>query len=234
MRRAAGRVTQTLAGLEAELRTVTDAAAGAELTPAGWCDPAALSRLIRTAYDPVDPIAAAVAAPTFAGPTAVVETWDRLRTDSAHHAVYWIAEWPRSEVTASFLQPLILMPGVRRALSVTAEPLPATRALRDIRRAKVQHAADIAQRARLGQVDDEAAHAEADDVIRRERELADGHADLRFAGLLIVSAPTGDQLSDACGRLEQAAAQAQCDLRLLRGQQAQAFAAAALPLTRGL
>ena len=96
--------------------------------------------------------------------------------------MYWIAEWPRSEVTASFLQPLILMPGVRRALSLTAEPLPATRALRDIRRAKVEHAADTAQRARLGQVDDEAAHAEADDVIRRERELADGHADLRFAG----------------------------------------------------
>ena len=55
-----------------------------------------------------------------------------------------------------------------------------------------------------------------------------------FAGMLTVSAPTGDQLSEACGRLEQAAAQAQCDLRLLRGQQAQAFAAAELPLTRGL
>jgi hypothetical protein len=169
-----------------------------------------------------------------AGPTALVETWDRLRSDSAHHAVYWVAEWPRTEVTAALLQPLILMPGVRRALSITAEPLPATRALRDIRRAKVEHAADAAQRARLGQVSDEAAAGEADDVIRRERELADGHSDLRFAGLLAVSAPTDAELTDGCGRLEQSAAQAGCDLRRLYGQQAQGFAAAALPLTRGL
>ena len=165
---------------------------------------------------------------------AVAESWDRLRSDSAHHAVYWIAEWPRADVDASFLQPLILMPGARRTLSITAEPLPVTRALREIRRAKVEHAADTAQRARLGQVHDEAAAVEADDVARRERELADGHVDLRFTGLLTVSAPTEPELAQACGRLEQAAAQAQCDLRRLHGQQAQAFTAAALPLTRGL
>jgi hypothetical protein len=148
--------------------------------------------------------------------------------------VYWVAEWPRAEVTASFLQPLVLMPGVRRCLSITAEPLPVTRALRDIRRAKVEHAADVAQRARLGQIHDEAAAGEADDVVRRERDLADGHADLRFAGLLTVSAPSEAELGEACGRLEQAAAQSQCDLRRLYGQQGQAFAAGALPLARGL
>lgn len=223
-----------VAALETEMATVARAVAGADLIAAGWLDPAGLARVVRTAYDPHTPLIAEETGATSAGPVAVAETWDGLRADGAWHAVYWVAEWPRTEVAASFLQPLLLMPGVRRAFSLLAEPLPPARALREIRRAKVEHAADTAQRARLGQVPDEAAAAEADDVIRRERDLADGHADLRFAGLLTVSAPTEAGLVEACGRLEQAAVQAGCDLRRLYGQQAQAFAAAALPLTRGL
>jgi hypothetical protein len=233
-------VTGAVPTLETELATLAYAVTSADLTPVRWLDARGLARVLRTAYDPELRLpAVAVGAPPDpptgpVGPAAVAESWDRLRSDAAHHAVFWVAEWPRSEVATCFLEPLVLMPGVRRALSITAEPLPVARALRDIRRAKVEHAANTAQRARLGQVHDEAAAAEADDVVRRERELADGHSDLRFVGLLAVSAASEPELDDACGRLEQAAAHAQCDLRRLYGQQAQAFAAAALPLTRGL
>ena len=165
---------------------------------------------------------------------AIDEDWGSIRTDSAHHAVYWVQEWPRSEVHAGFLQPLLLAPGARRALSLVAEPLPPGKALRDIRRAKAEHAADAGQRARIGQIEDEATRAEAADLVRREQELVAGHGDLRFIGLLTVSASSAGQLDAACVATEAAAAQAMCELRKLVGQQGQAFAAGALPLARGV
>ena len=48
------------------------------------------------------------------------------------------------------------------------------------------------------------------------------------------TAADADQLDAACAEVEVAAGQAGCELRRLVGQQAQAFAAAALPLGRGL
>lgn len=104
--------------------------------------------------------------------------------------------------------------------------------MRDIRRAKVEQASDAAQRARIGQIEDESHRAEAADVARREAELVSGHGDLRFTGLLTVSAPDLDALDAACALTESAAAQAMCELRRLTGQQSAAFVAGALPLGR--
>ena len=38
-------------------------------------------------------------------------TWDAVRTDGTWHTTYWIAEWPRVEVTPDFLGPLLFSPG---------------------------------------------------------------------------------------------------------------------------
>ena len=132
------------------------------------------------------------------GPMGVAELWDCVRTDSAHHAVYWVAEWPRSDIHPGFLQPLLLAPGARRAFTLIAEPLSAAAALREIRRAKVEHTADAAQRARIGRLEDASTRAEADDLLRREQDLVGGHGDLRFAGLITVSA---ESRAGARGRL---------------------------------
>ena len=134
----------------------------------------------------------------------------------------------------AFLQPLLLSPEVTRTVSVIAEPIGAAQALREIRRAKVEHAADAGRRARIGQVEDEATRAEVADLARREAELVAGHGDLRFTGLLTVSAPSVEELEVGCTATEGAAAQALCEVRRLVGQQAHAHAAAALPLARGV
>jgi len=57
---------------------------------------------------------------------------------------------------------------------------------------------------------------------------------LRYTGLVSVSAATEEELETAVASIEQAAIQASCETRLLVGQQAQAFTAAALPLCRAL
>jgi hypothetical protein len=164
----------------------------------------------------------------------VTEGWSHARTDSAFHTTYWIAEWPRSTTHPSFLRPLLLAPGADRTFSLIAQPLPAAKALREIRRARAEQLADAATRARIGRVEDEASRAAASELTRREEDLIAGHGDLRFIGLIAVSASTLEELENSCASLESSAGQAGCELRRLVGQQVQAYAAAALPLARVL
>ena len=217
----------------------------ADLDVRGWVTPRMLHRVVRSAYDPAGAALfhngpaetsavsrAARRAPL--GPMGVAESWDSVRSDSAHHSVYWIAEWPRSDVHPGFLQPLLLAPGVRRTFTLIAEPLSPAKALREIRRAKVERTADAAQRARIGRLEDESTRAEASDLIRREQDLVAGHGDLRFAGFITVTAADRQGLDAACAATEFSAAQAMCELRRLVGQQLQAHASVCLPLGRSL
>ncbi|MDR0285131.1 MAG: PrgI family protein, partial [Propionibacteriaceae bacterium] len=88
------------------------------------------------------------------------------------------------------------------------------------------------QRAKIGQIEDAATTAEYADVLKQEADLTTGHGIVRYTGLITISANTQDDLHAAVAAIEQAAIQASCETRLLVGQQAQAFTAAALPLCR--
>lgn len=209
--------------------------AGADVDIAGWVSVAEVSSVLRTAYDPTartapDHVPSAAAPPAM----GIAESWTHVATDGGVHSTYWIAEWPRSDVHPGFLQPLVLSPDATRTVTVIAEPLPIASSLREIRRAKAEHAADSAQRARIGQVEDESIRAELDDLLRREQGLVAGHGDLRFTGLVTVTARSAEELDAACAATEAAAAQALCELRRLVGQQASAHLAATVPLARGV
>ena len=119
-----------------------------------------------------------------------------------------------------------------RSSYITATPLSTAAAMRDIRKAKVEYVTDAAQKARLGVITDLADAQELSDVMTRERALISGHADLRFTGLIAVTAPNKDDLDAAVSQLQRAATQSGCETRLLLGQQARSFTAAALPLAR--
>jgi hypothetical protein len=238
VRSEGGGVAGAAAVLRQEMTTVAAACRTAEISTDGWLDAEDLAVVLRTAYDPAagptldrHPIGRNV---TTAGPVAVEEHWDHLRSDSGLHAVYWISEWPRSEVFPSFLSSILLTAGVRRSTSLVAQPLTVAEAMRAIRRERVEYQTDAAQRQRIGQLTDFATEQEWADVNQRERELVAGHGDLRFAGFLCVTAADEHGLQAARATIEQAAIQAGCEARLLVGQQAQAFAAAALPLCRGI
>ncbi|GAB3139027.1 hypothetical protein GCM10027057_19900 [Marisediminicola antarctica] len=68
--------------------------------------------------------------------------------------------------------------------------------------------------------------------MQQEADLTAGHGVLRATGLVCITAPTLDELDATVASIEQAARQSSCETRRLVGQQAQAFAAAALPLCR--
>jgi hypothetical protein len=237
IRTAGGGIKGAAAVLRQEMGTLTTALRSADLNPSGWLTAGDLAVILRSAYDPA--VAAALERHgsigrelATAGPVAVTETWSGLRTDSAHHTVLWISEWPRSLVYPGFLAPLALSSGIQRSISLLYTPLRSDIAARDIRKKKVEYISDATQRARIGQIEDAAQTAEYHDVLQQESELTAGHGVLRYSGLISVSAPTEAELEAAVAAIEQAAIQASCETRRLVGQQAQAFTAAALPLCR--
>ena len=219
------------------MSTLIAALRSADLAPSDWLSCGEIAVILRSAYDPA--IAATLErhgelgqSLATAGPVAVNESWSRLRTDSAFHAVLWISEWPRSMVYPGFLAPLLLSSGIQRSFSLLCTPMRSDQAARDIRKKKTEYISDAAQRQRIGQIEDATQTAEFQDVLQQEADLTAGHGILRYTGLISVSARTADELDAAVAAIEQAAIQASCETRLLVGQQAQAFTAAALPLCR--
>jgi hypothetical protein len=224
--------------LRQEMATVAAALRSAEIVLDDWLGAGDLATVIRSAYDPAMTSALQVAEIgqqlATAGPVLVEESFDYLRTDSGFHAVLWVSEWPRTEVYPAFLSPLLLTARIRRTLSIVAQPLGHAEAVRSLRKERVEYQTDAAQRSKIGQLNDLAAEQEWSDVTQRERDLISGHGELRYAGLLAITAATLEELQADQAAVVQAAIQAGCETRLLRGQQAQAFVAAALPLGRGI
>ncbi len=165
-------------------------------------------------------------------PVSVDDGWWRLRTDASWHASYWIAEWPRSQVTGGFLLPMLLEPGLRRIVSVTMAPVAAQKAVRRAERDRTEGTADVEMRHRHGFAVTARAVREQESRQQREAELAEGHAGYCYSGYVTVTANDPEELGRACARLEQAAALAQLDLRRLFGAQEDGFCCT-LPLGRG-
>nr|WP_249217061.1 SCO6880 family protein [Nocardioides palaemonis] len=239
IRAAGGGMRGSAAILRQQMATITAALQAADLSPGGWLGPGDLAVVLRSAYDPA--VAGALERQgdvgrdlAHAGPVAVAESWGSLRSDSAHHCVLWISEWPRSLVYPGFLAPVLLSSGVRRTFTLLYTPMRTDRAARDIRKKKTEYISDAAQRQKIGQIEDAQQAAELNDVLQQEADLTAGHGVLRVTGLISISASTTDELEQAVAVIEQAAIQASCETRRLYGQQAQAFTLAALPLARPL
>lgn len=239
IRAAGGGRRGASAVLRQEMSTVTAALRAADLMPSAWLDPGDLAVILRSAYDPL--VAGALERHgdlgrdlALAGPVAVNESWTSLRSDSAHHCVLWVSEWPRSLVYPGFLAPVLLSSGVRRTFTLLYTPMRTDQAARDIRKKKTEYVSDSAQRQRIGQIEDAQQSAEYHDVLQQEADLTSGHGILRVTGLIAISAPDAEQLESAVADIEQAAIQASCETRRLWGQQAQAFVVASLPLCRNV
>jgi hypothetical protein len=236
IRKHGGGMIGATAVLESEARAFQTSLAAAGVA-GSWLGAGDLAMSLRVAFDP----AATRTVPNpetldaaDAGPLAVDAGWDQLRTDSSIHRVYVISEWPRVRTTPTFLSPLLLKPGIRRTFSLVLQPIPMAKALRDARRHQVERVTDRSTRAKIGQLETEEDRQLDADVAQRERDLAAGHGDVRWLGLVVVSADTEEALDDACMEIEIAATQALLDLRRLVGQQMEGFLAAALPFGFGL
>ena len=239
IRTAGGGIRGAAEILKQEMHALTTALRTADLKPSDWYTPGQLAVMLRSAYDPgvaatLERSGAIGQDLATAGPVSVEETWDGLRSDSAHHAVLWISEWPRALVYPGFLSPVLMSSGIRRSFTLLCDPIRSDQAARDIR--KKEDGIHLRRRAtpKSWANEDASQTAEYHDVLQQEADLTSGHGVLRYTGLIAISATSSDELEAAVSAIEQAAIQASCETRRLVGQQAQAFVAAALPLCRGI
>jgi hypothetical protein len=214
--------------------------AGAEIR--GAMTPRHLARLFRTAFDPyirlgsLDdqeglPVNEGLADTVW--PIGAIEGWDHYRTDGAVHSTYWIAGWPRVDVGALFLDPLLSQSFAVRTVGVTFEAVGTDRSIRDVEAQVTRAEADQAVRARFGQAETARQQQAYGATRRREAELAAGFSEIRFAGFVTVSAPDVEQLHGARAEVARDASRSHLELRPMYAQQAEAFTFT-LPLCRGL
>ena len=226
-----------------ELEALAERLTAADVRVVGALRPGMLAVAIRVAFDPWSrPGLARLAAAdpdrdgideAAAWPLGTETSWGAYRTDGAVHATYWIASWPRIDVGAAFLSPLVLHTQMVRAIAVTIEPVSPLKAIREVEAARTSDVADRELRGRMGFMETARRKRQTEAVARREEELADGHAAVRFAGYVTVSARTLDELEHDCSEIEHAAQMSRLELLRLYGQQEEAFTYT-LPLCRGL
>jgi hypothetical protein len=216
--------------LRRELRLLQGQLDAAEVEVEGALTLPGLAAVIQGSVDPSRPAAPEASAPW---PLAVDDGWSAYRTDGAWHATYWIAEWPRVEVGPDFLSPLLLGGVGHRTVSVVMAPVAPGEAARQVEAARTADVADEQLRRRAGFLATARHRRQAEGVVQREAELADGHGEFRFSGYVTVTVAERAELSDACAEVEQSARQANLELRRLYGQQEAAFSWT-LPLARGL
>ncbi|NEE01197.1 SCO6880 family protein [Phytoactinopolyspora halotolerans] len=218
-----------------ELTTVAASLRTAELGVEGFLSEDELARVIDTAFTSRPPAtegSGTGVAVDVAGPVGVATEWDHVRIDDGWHAVLWVREWPRQDVDASFLTPLMLTNTVRRTISLFYRPRTTRQALKELRTEQAEQESEQRRRDKHDIRTTAAQQREQEDIDRRERELVVGHADLPYTGLIAVSGSTREDLDEAVAEVESACHQCGLDTSLLVGQQDAAFYAAALPLGR--
>jgi hypothetical protein len=238
-----------LAVLAGEVGQLIELLDSAEITVTGILTRRGLAGAIRDAYDPWGRQARhrkpdrlqstdGQIAPHTAGPAFRQEHWSHIASDGALHCTLWAAEWPRIDVRALFLQPLLMDSRTTRTIAMCMELVGPSRAIKQAERAATETATEQSLRARIGQRTSQRQAQRDHATSSRERELAEGHAAVRYTTYVTVSVPSSKRdalanLENDVSRVELEAKRAPLRLERMWGQQAEAFTYT-LPLGRGL
>jgi Putative type VII ESX secretion system translocon, EccE len=250
IRAAGGGEAGACAALARHVRALAGAVSDAELEVTEWLTPRELAEVFRAAFDPDSDQAleqrryaeeSAVAAgrqpsglaagvdPGLAGPVRAEASWGSYRHDGGVSVCYQIYDWPRGEVYATSLFPLLGDGMSRRSVSIYLQPLSPREAERQVMAERTQRDVAIRMRQRTGQIVPE--HEKAAQVRAQEQdaERAAGHGLVRFTGYVCVTVSDGADIADAMAGLEADAAAARIEVRRMWGAQDVGFALAALP-----
>lgn len=167
------------------------------------------------------------------GPLAVRAEWSRVAVDGSMHRTYRVAGWPMLPVQADWMAPLLAQGDTTSAVTVVLEPVPLREAAAAANRELTALEADRGQKEHHGFRLTARERRRQNDVEAREQELAAGHPEFRHAAFITVTATTLDALDEAGAHIEQAAAQAMLDVRMLAARQSEGWVCS-LPLGRNV
>jgi hypothetical protein len=166
-------------------------------------------------------------------PAPIEERWAHVRVGTALHRTFHVARWPGLPVGADWLGALLTDADLVRTVTVVLEPVPTRLAARAAGRELVARESDADAKEQRGFRVNARERRRFSDVEARERELAEGHTEFRFAGLITVTSDGQDQLERDCRTVEQAAAQSLLELRPMDARHARGWVAS-LPIGRVL
>ncbi len=134
---------------------------------------------------------------------------------------------------ADWMRPLLTDDTSTRTVTLVLEPVSLAKASVDANRHLTSIEADHEQKQRHGFRLTARERRRQSDIEARERELAEGHPEFRFVGLVTVTAATEDALDDASADVEESVAKSLLDVRPLTARQEQGWVAS-LPLGRSV
>ena len=205
----------------------------------GWHTPRSMAALIRSAFDPRSSVEISSrrgdregVAVSAAGPMHA--SWDvnRFESDGALHRTFKISEWPQSQAQLGFLDRLVFAGDFRHTVSVYIRPRDTRKAFKDVERRKADWETNDKLRRKAGRQQSLRHDRQLEDIEREETELVVGHAALKIACLITVSALSEQELEANSGDVRTRAAEAGCEVRSMDGEQDAAFVAGATPLGR--
>ena len=167
------------------------------------------------------------------GPMAVQGSWGHVRVDGSLHRSYFVARWPMLPMQADWMRPLLTSDTATRTVTVVLEPVPLAKASMEANRHLTSIEADHDQKSRHGFRLTARERRRLRDVEARETELAEGHPEFRFVGIVTVTAHDEDSLDHAAADIEQSAAQSSIILRPLAARHEHGWVAS-LPLGRSV
>ncbi|SMX91367.1 hypothetical protein BI49514_02393 [Brevibacterium iodinum ATCC 49514] len=201
-----------------------------------WHSPRSLAALVRTAFDPAASVEISeredgvdVGA---AGPMWARDSLATFASEGAIHRTFKVSEFPRSQAQLGFLQNFIFSGDFRHTVSVYMKPRDIGKALKTNERSKATWTSNATLRDKLGKQTTLRHDRQLEDLSQEESELERGHAALKMTVMVTVSAFSEEEMDASVSQLKTAAARANCELRVMYGQQDSAFMAAATPLGR--
>ena len=243
-RKGMSQAESAIAALVDEARMLSDRLDTAGLGVGAPFDTASLREAIRHRSDPMRSAAgatkrrrslaeAAQLVTAAWGPMAVKSAWHHVHVDGSFHRSYFVAHWPRLDVPADFLRPLLTADTATRTVTIVLEPVSTAKASMEANRHLTSIEADQEQKARHGFRLTARERRKRHDVEARETELAEGHPEFRFVGIVTVTAADEESLDRAAANIEQNAAQSLLELRPLAARHEHGWVAS-LPLGRSV
>jgi hypothetical protein len=161
-----------------------------------------------------------------AGPLAVATAWSQVHIDATFHRTFWVSSWPRRPVCADWLGGF-LAAGTTRVMTVVHWPLDQSTSQRRIESQLAKLAAHKERKHEKDRRVSEEDLRTEDAVHALEQEVASGHSEVLYLGLVTVSAPSLDALDDASRHMIHAARThgLGLGLRVLHGRQDAGWAA---------
>lgn len=202
-----------------------------------WHSPRSLAAVVRSAFDPMSSVEISERGDDGVDVSTAGPMWSRdslatFSSEGALHRTFKISEFPRSQAQLGFLTEFIFSGDFRHTVSVYMKPRDIGKALKTNERSRATWGTNETIRQKLGKQKTLRNDRQIEDLDQEESELVRGHAALKMTILITISAFSEEEMDANVSELKTRAARANCEIRVMYGQQDSAFVASATPLGR--